>query len=334
MRGLFKPILAPLRGLAAAAQRRGPAAPAAPATRRARRLGDAIDRAAASGRRDDAERLAAEAAPLAERSARLTAALARLRLEQGDPETAQRLIDGCRRPSSALRLVRAACQVLLGRRAEASLDLLRWSSQHSSPPEARLMLALLEREADETTSLQALQRNLAHAEDARTLEALVVLSVLRRRPAQTEAWAARLAAAARSGTEAQAARVMLESLGMPAPAALEAHTADEEAVLALEIIGRERAIPVLTEAQRRRPHAPTIRLLRGAIERALPDLADPGQAFHCLARLSLLLGERREAAGYAERGCAANPMSAALAILSMQLRGEAAETDAAREQAA
>jgi hypothetical protein len=87
----------------------------------------------------------------------------------------------------------------------------------------------------------------------------------------------------------------------------------------MEMISLERAIPVLTEAQRRRPHAPTIRLLRRAIELGLPDLADQGAAFHSLARLSLLLGERREAQEYAERGCAANPMSAALAILAMQL---------------
>ncbi len=320
--GLLQPILAPLRSLAAAAQR-GTRGGVAPAPRLARRLGDAIDQAAMAGRWEESARLAAEAAPLAARSARLTAVVARLRLSQGDPETALRLIEACRPRSASLRLLRATCQVLLGQRTEASLDLLRWSRQSGAPLEARMMLALMERDRDGTMSLQALQRNLHQMEDPRTIEALLLLSVLRRRPQQTEAWAGRLATGSVGSDEAPVARIMLESLGMSSAAVAEGHTADEVAALAMEMIALERAIPVLTEAQRRRPHAPTIRLLRRAVELSLPDLADQGTALHSMARLSLLLGERREAREYAERGRAANPMSAALAILAMQLAEEA-----------
>ncbi len=335
MAALLQPFLAPLRNLAAAAQRGARSAPVA-APRLARRLGDAIDQAAMAGRREESDRLAAEAAPLAARSARLTAVLARLRLAQGDPETALRLIEACRRRSASLRLLRAACQVLLGQHTEASLDLLRWSRQSSAPLEARLMLALMERDRDGATSLEALQRNLHHMEDARTIEALLLLSVLRRRPQQTETWAARLAEGAASSAEAPVARILLESLGMAGSVVAQGHTADEVAALAMEVIAMERAIPVLTEAQRRRPHAPTIRLLRRAIELGLPDLSDQAAALHSLARLSLLLGERREAREYAERGLAANPMSAALAILAMQLAesAPAPAEPAALEQAA
>lgn len=130
---------------------------------------------------------------------------------------------------------------------------------------------------------------------------------------------------------------MLESLGLSGLGAAEGPSREEVAALAMEMIALEESLPVLAEAQRRRPHPPTIRLLRQAIELALPDLADQGAALHCLARLSLLLGERREAQAFAERGYACNPMSAALAILAMQLREPAATAQAeppALEQAA
>ena len=89
----------------------------------------------------------------------------------------------------------------------------------------------------------------------------------------------------------------------------------------MELITFEPAIETLVGAQRRRPHAPTALLLRRAIEQALPDLSDTAASLHAMARLSLLLGDEAAARAYAERGLAANPMSASLALLLREIGG-------------
>jgi hypothetical protein len=116
MSGILTPILGGLRRLVTTtAGRRHPvAAPAAPPRRLARRLADAIDRAMALGLWEHADRLARTAASLAPGYARLAEPLARLRLAQGDPETAIRVIDcGCFEPPATSFWVRGPRRTLI-----------------------------------------------------------------------------------------------------------------------------------------------------------------------------------------------------------------------------
>ena len=322
MVGILRPILRPLRRwISTATGSNQHAAASVPQRRLARRLADAIDRAVALGLWDHADRLAKTAARLAAGYPRLAEPLARLRLAQGDPETALRIIDTCRTPPASLRLLRATCLLFLGSRTEANLDLYRWSGRASAPLDARLLLGLMERDGDDSTAIRALLRNLRHLKDLRTLQALMLISTKRHRAEQAASWAGKLRAGCPAGTdhETLVTDVMLESLGMPGLRADAEPTADQVNALAMELITFEPAIPTLAEAQQRRPHLPTARLLWAAIELALPDLSDDATAFHVLARLSVVLGDLEAARGYAERGLAANPMSAQLALLVEEL---------------
>jgi len=322
MVGILRPILRPLRRWVSNARGADrPAAVTPPQQHLARKLADAIDRAVALGMWDHADRLARTAAPLATGYPRLVEPLARLRLAQGDPETALRLIETCRTPPASLRMLRATCLLFLGSRTEAHLDLYRWSSRASAPLDARLLLGLLERDGDDATAVRTLLRNLRHLEDPRTLQALLLISTQRARPEQAKVWADRLRTAGRSGSEgaAEISDLMLQSLGMPGLRADAEPTTDQANALAMELITFEPAITTLTEAQRRRPHLPTALLLTRAIQQALPDLSDQSSALHAMARLSVLLGDYEAARSWAGKGLAANPMSAALVLLVNEL---------------
>jgi tetratricopeptide (TPR) repeat protein len=291
-----------------------------PPRRLARRLADAIDRAMALGLWEHADRLARTAVSLAPGYARLAEPLARLRLAQGDPETALRIIEGCRNPPASMRLLRATCNLFLGARGDADIDLHRWSARASAPIDARLMLGLLEwRRGDDAVG--TLQRNLRHLEDPRTLQALLLVSVHRGRAEQAEVWAQRLRTGCAGGARGavRSLDLMLRALGMAGMHHDEQPTAEQVNALAMELITYEPAIGTLTEAQCRRPHLPTVRLLHQAIEQALPDLGDAAEALGALARLSMLEGNRQAARSYARRGLDENPMSAPLSLLLTEL---------------
>ncbi len=322
MVGIFRPILRPLRRwISSAAGNNQHAAGPVRQHRLARRLADAIDRAVALGLWDHADRLASTAARLGAGHPRLAEPLARLRLAQGDPETAVRIIDTCRTPPASLRLLRATCLLFLGSRTEANLDLYKWSARASAPLDARLLLGLMERDSDVSTAIRSLLRNLRHLEDLRTLQALLLICTKRQRAEQAEIWAGRLRAGCPAGTdhETRTTNLMLESLGMPGLRDDAEPTPDQVNALAMELITFEPAIPTLAEAQQRRPHLPTARLLVRAIEQALPDLSDDATALHVLARLSVVLGNPDAARRFAEQGLAANPMSVPLALLIEEL---------------
>jgi tetratricopeptide (TPR) repeat protein len=276
------------------------------------------------GQRARAEQIARRASGLSARHPRLAECLARLRLAQGRPETALRIIEGCREVRASLRLLRATCLITVGRRAEAQADLLRWSEQASAPLDARLLLGLMERQAgDQAEAQRTLRRNLRHLEDPRTITALLLQGVLRERPRLVAMWADRL----RACREASCAGgpdpdLVLASLGMPGRTSEVEPTPEQANALAVELIMNERAIGPLVEAQRLSPHAPTARLLRDAIVEALDDLDDTADACEALARLSIVLGERDDAVRWARRGLEANPMSASLALLVADLMAE------------
>jgi len=324
MVGILSPILRPLRRWVTTAHSRDHrSAVTRPQQRLARKLADAIDRAVAMGMWDHADRLARTAAPLATGYPRLVEPLARLRLAQGDPETALRMIETCRTPPASLRMLRATCLLFLGSRTEAHLDLYRWSARASAPLDARLMLGLMERDGKDASAVRTLLRNLRHLEDPRTLQALLLISTQRGRPEQAQVWAGRLRDGGRSGSEgaAEISDLMLQSLGMPGLGAETEPTTDQANALAMELITFEPAITTLTDAQQRQPHLPTAFLLVRAIQQALPDLSDRSSAMHALARLSVLLGEYDAARSWAQQGLTANPMSAALVLLVKELGG-------------
>ncbi len=322
MAGLLAPILAPLRRLAG---NRGPGELAAADRRMARRLADAIDRAMALDLWEHADRLAAVACRQAPGSSRLAEPVARLRLARCEPEAALAVIDGARidvtpMPSS-LRLVRAACLLCLGSRTEAQLDLHRWAAKRSAPLEARLLLALLEWQDHDDAAIETLHDNLEHAEDPRTLAALMLIAVERGRQGQAELWAHRLRTCAGAEAAVPCADLMLRSLGMAGIGTSAEPSPQQTSALAMELVAFEPAIAALVEAQRRSPHLPTARLLRRALEEALPDLDDAAGAYLALARLCLLLGEEESARDLARRGLDGQTMSAALALLLRQLSG-------------
>jgi tetratricopeptide (TPR) repeat protein len=338
MPGILTPIIGGLRRWAtASAGRRRPAPPPAPARRIARRLSEAIDHAMALGQWDHADRLARTAASLAPGYARLAEPLARLRLAQGDPETALRIIESCDTLPASLRMLRAACNLFLGARGEADIDLHRWSARASAPLDARLLLGLLEWRLNPDDAVSTLKQNLKHLEDPRTLQALMLVCLHRGRREQADAWAERLrTGCAGLGAGATGTTdLMLRSLTMPGVRRDEQPTADQVNALAMELITFEPAIGTLAAAQCRRTHPPTVNLLRRAIEQALPDLCDRAAALQALARLAILAGDLEAARDFTQQGLEENPMSATLSMLLQELTEHAPPSGpAAREMAA
>ena len=105
---------------------------------------NAIDQAMALRKWQQAQRLADASSRLAPDNARLSEQLARLKLIQGDPETALAIVESCNTLPASLRLLRAVCQWLLGSKVDTHLDLLQWSKQASAPMDTRLFLALID----------------------------------------------------------------------------------------------------------------------------------------------------------------------------------------------
>lgn len=301
--------------------------------RLARRLTQAIDEAMSNGQRTRAALLADRATGLSPGHPRLAECLARFRLAQGRPETALRIIEGCGQPPASLRMLRAVCLILVGRRADAHADLLRWSERASAPLDARLLLGFLEWQLGDTpAALRAWRRNLRHLDDPRTIMALLLAAVQRDRPEQAELWARRLGTAGTAGPGPEA-DLVLASLGLPRRRGACEFGPEQANALAIELMTAQRAIGPLVEAQRLAPHPPTARLVRDAIIEALDELGDRAAACEALTRLSLVLDEPDRAALWARRGLEANPMSATLALLVADLTAPA-QPPAGREQAA
>jgi hypothetical protein len=283
---------------------------------RARALADAIDEAMEQGHWSRAERLARSAPRLARHSARLTERLARLRLAQGDPETALNLIDGAPRKLDSTRLMRAACLIQLGRKDEAHADLLCWSRRSTAPLDARLLLALLEWEAgDHHAAGMVLQRNLRHLEDPRTVELKLLLAVARHRDDQAQEWADRLCRCTFLGSRATHRDLMLYSLGIPPQQAQQERTKEQIEALAIELVSHEHLLPSLIAALEIERHTQSARFVYDGLIEGLDELSDRTQGFAFLARLALLCEDRAAARDWTTRGLDENPMSASLRLL-------------------
>lgn len=293
----------------------------------ARNFADAIDQTMALRQWEQAQRLADAAGRLAPDNARLSEQLARLKLVQGDPETALAIVDSCKTMPASLRLLRAVCQWLLGAKVDAHLDLIQWSKKASAPLDARLLLALMDwKSGDLQESIKTLRQNLRHLDDPRTLETLFLISLHRGRKEQAENWAQQLRQCPLATSSVPIADVMLRSLGQTGIPKQSQVTDKLVATLAMELISFEAAILPLVEAQHRKSKPHTIRLLCSAIERALGEVSDRAAAIHSLARLYALQGDLRSARRWALSGQAEFPMYVPLALMARKFSQNEAES--------
>lgn len=293
----------------------------------ARNFADAIDQAMALRQWEQAQRLADASGRLAPDNARLSEQLARLKLVQGDPETALAIVESCNTMPASLRLLRAVCQWLLGAKADAHLDLLQWSKKASAPLDARLLLALIDWKAgDLPASIKTLRQNLRHLDDPRTLETLFLISLHRGNKEQAENWAQQLRQCLLAAASVPIADVMLRSLGQTGMPPQTQVTDKLVATLAMELISFEAAILPLVEAQHKKNNPHTVRLLCSAIERALVEFSDRAAAIHSLARLYALQGDLRSARRWALSGQAEFPLYVPLALMARKFTQDEAES--------
>jgi tetratricopeptide (TPR) repeat protein len=297
------------------------AAPDASAERRlARELALALADALRCGRLDQAQRLASTSARLAHRHSSLCEQLARLRMAQGDGETALAIIDGCMLRPASLRLLRAACLIQLGRAPEAHLDLHRWSRLSTAPLNARVMLALLELErGDAEAALAALRRNPRSLEDRRTLAAQALACLENDCAPAARRVAVYLAAAPPCDDAARAMHLMLHSLGAGVHHRRAPVTEGRVARLAVEVLANEQVIPVLVDIHLRQPNLELESLLTRAIEQALPHLDDRSAAMVQLARLARSRGRLEAAHRWIRSALEQRPMSATIARLHREI---------------
>jgi tetratricopeptide (TPR) repeat protein len=288
-----------------------------------RRLAGEIDAALAAGRLDRARRFAATAARRLPGCARLAESLAHLRRAERDPEAALRIIAAAPAGRASLRLLRAGCLADLGRRIEAHAELDAWARHPQAPLHARLLLAVLDWESDDRdAALSLLAGNLARLDDPHTLALTLVMAVLHGRDDVAGSAAARLESLQTFPSLRPEIEVILASLGRARPQAPPAPAEADVETLSVELLSVEYLIPVLVQAQERRPDAPSARLIAMAIERALPRLTDRAGAFAALARLERLLGDDDAAMRWLEKGLVEHPMAANLVRLEHEWRGE------------
>jgi len=268
----------------------------------ARALADALDRAMEMGHWNHAHRLAETATRLSTEHPLLADRLARLRLSCGDAESAMALIDACGHSSASLRLLRNACLIQLGQKDEAHTDLYRWSKESTAPLDARLLLACLEWEAgDVQAAISALQRNLHHLNDSRSLEMLLMLTASMGRRRQADTWARRLHECCGALNHESDFAVLLGSLGLTRAPSTEEPAEVQVNALAMELLLAEPVIGALVEAQCRQTNQRTGKLLISAIENALPELSDPRAADMALTRLKTALQQEGAAESRTER---------------------------------
>lgn len=289
----------------------------------ARRVVDAIDLAIDRGLPQQAQRLANGAMRLAVRFPRVADRIARLRLSQGDPEAALAIIDAQPNHSASMRLLRIACLIQLGQKAEAHLELHAWAQHSSAPPPVRHILALLDAAADDyAAAIATVTRDLQHGQDLAALELATVLCASQGRSQQAEYWAARLAEVSIADRAAVDVQLLCESLN------LNIHRQPDQiqlapkqlATLAMELIAAPQSLAILVQWQQTHFKPKTAQLIYSAAQRALPEMEESAPCYEALAHLAVLLGRADAALDWARRGLQTNPMSASLALLLAKLQ--------------
>ena len=294
----------------------------------ARKLADALDRAFAHGLWEHADRVATTASKFARGNPALCDRLARLRLAQGAPETALRLIESCAGANGSLRLLRIACLLQVGRNIEAHLELTQWSARSTAPLQARLMHALLELDmGDDRAAVEILLRNLRQIEDPRTLLTLALIGVVQDRREWAGQWADRARRVVAFAAAKPDADLLLGSIGLVDRQSEPSRVAPGEIeALAAEIRVCEDLIEPLAEAARLTDDHRLAGLINGAIARCKDERGDVPSVDQALKSLQRLI----EAGGGDDLAESSEPVSGAEAIgfagdkLAAQVRGHAA----------
>ncbi len=258
-----------------------------------------------------AEHALARAATLGASADQVAPLSARVALMQAQTYRAMRLIECANPRVPAVRLLTNLIRLSAGQRTRAELDLGQWVAEADCPTEAvtlRAWLWMIEGHTDAAQRLLSrdemendpvarqlrltIKMQTGHAADRRD-----VTDLLHRfsDEAITDRWADSLTL----GQRRQADEVPL----------------DRVELLAVELAAQPLAIRTLVEAQRYRPEADRIALIRRALLRIVDDLPEPLTAIEAIAQLAHLAGDNDDAFRWVQRGLKLAPYSAKLALL-------------------
>jgi hypothetical protein len=306
--------------------------------RQSKQLCAAIDRGAELKLWDHVDRLAQSASKLSWFDAALAERLARVKVAQGEPETALAMLDrGVNSPATS-RLLRIMCLLHSGARTQARLQLTEWlprtlGNGSDMPDEAKLLLALLEWHEGDIEAAGNLLRDVAEGTDDNIVRwAQMTLILLAAARGQWDRATARSRTLAESdnGLSEREIALMLDSLRLGRPVDPEQQRHERIEQMARELPDAAHLIEPIVEAQRRQFDQPVAEELYEALDKAFTHMGEhQAVAAEAVARLGVLLGQHDDAVKWARRGLALNPMSARLVLLLNEL----VHDDAASEQA-
>jgi len=294
----------------------------------AQQLCAAIDRGTQLKLWNHVDRLAESASRLAWFDAPLAERLAKIKLAQGEPDTALAMLDrGVSSPAS-LRLLRIMCLLQAGARAEAQLELADWSRHGALPLQGQLLSALLDwQSGDVATATHALREAAMQAEGVDAPWAQLMLVLVAAAQGQWDRATARAQSLIESkdGLTEREIAIVLDSLRLGRPVDPEQQRHERIEQMASELPTSAHLIEPIIEAQRRQLDVPVAEELLEALEKAFDQMNEHrATAAEAMARLHDLLGHDDLARRWARRALALNPMSARMALLLNELNGEAA----------
>jgi tetratricopeptide (TPR) repeat protein len=278
-----------------------------------------LDRAIDLGLMEHAERIVQSAMRAGLTTPQFVERVARLKLAQDDPEHALHAVNGCQGETNSLRMLRIVCQLLVGERFEAHLELRQWSRRNTCPLEARCLLALLDHAGgDSEGARNDLHQNVRQLDDPMSFELLILLAADQGKDDLAQAWAERLLRNVQSRSAVISPHLLVESLDMPLAAEIEFTRSDVES-LASELVVNEPLLPALTTGQELEPERNIATLLYRAIEYALPELTRRDAAIESLVRLAVVLENRNAAIEWIRTAIEENRITPALARVAQRL---------------
>lgn len=218
------------------------------------------------------------------------------------------------------RLARLAAWCEEGRLDAAELELHDWRREAHCPPASMLLLAsLLARRGADDDALTILRRSRRQGADD-PAGAMLITALLAADGRTDSARDALLDLFHRHGDDPLVA-TWIRAIELPGTAELPAAPDAQIERLATELLHRPAIVPTLVAAQKARPVATDIALLRQSIaqmlqsaERENPDL-DRLSLCQALAELALLAEDLDDARRWAQRGLRINPFAAPLALV-------------------
>ena len=233
------------------------------------------------------------------------------------PDEAMAMLEALPRPTARQKLLLQLVRCQADQKALAHLELAEWSHSDRCPPQARVLLAMLDMElGDFDAARAALRRNDRHTSDPVTHQMLALLGVVEDMP---ECVRGATSVLVHTFGHQPLVRCWLTALGLSDDDDLQHPPMEMIDQLAVELLSRPQTIAALVEAQRYEPDAGRIELLRRAIQRIVADLTDPLPAVEALAELAFMADQPDDAARWVRRGLKLSPYSAKLALLRNRL---------------